>query len=62
MWHSSAGTACQRPLITTFETGVSGIEAEASNIVDQLVFCFNGKGSTALSHKALYRESEACLA
>ncbi len=40
-------------LITTFETGISGVEAQAADAVDQQVLCIDGRGGTACSHQAV---------
>ena len=52
--HSSACTSRERPLIPVFTTRVPHLEAQIADIVDQILFCLDGWGSTALCHEALY--------
>lgn len=49
MWHSSPDEVGQGPFLSSLAPGVSHVEAEVANIVDELVFLCDHRGRTTLA-------------
>src|SRR5208337_2701723 len=61
VWHSSTRQESEGRFVAHVATGVSDVEVKTADAVDEFIFRFNRRWSTARRNQAVCGESEKCL-